>query len=375
MKRFAPASAAGSLGRERVGERGPRRRRITNLETISVDVPESALEVYEAALSSVCFAVGFFREHNTGTWRVEGVKAVGGDASALAAALALAGEVSGVRPSLQRTPTAAEGWLAKSYASFPEQRIGRRFSVRGTHLCNPPSTGRLGLTLDAGLAFGSGEHGSTRGCVRALELVAWRRPRRILDLGTGSGILAMAAARLLHRPVLATDIEPWSVYVARENVSLNRLRRLVRIRLANGWRHVTVRAGGPYDLVLANILARPLSLMACQLAAHMAPGGTAILSGLLQSQSRSVLAAHLRCGLRLEASVQEGVWATLILRRSASAAPRVALGRNTSSVSMRCNRGHAYDRRRTPGRKRAPSLPVTSRCRTVHGRSSSPSPA
>ena len=90
-------------------------------------------------------------------------------------------------------------------------------------MTGPRAPGRITLTLDAGLAFGSGEHGSTRGCLRALELVAYRRPRRILDMGTGSGILAMAAARLLHRRVLATDIEPWSVRVAEQNAALNRL--------------------------------------------------------------------------------------------------------------------------------------------------------
>jgi ribosomal protein L11 methyltransferase len=187
--------------------------------------------------------------------------------------------------------------------------------VRGTHLCIPPPAGRLTLTLDAGLAFGSGEHGSTRGCIRALERVAWRQPRRILDLGTGSGILAMAAARLLHRVVLATDIEPWSVCVAKQNAALNRLGRMVRVRLANGWRNRVVRARGPYDLVLANILARPLCLMARQLALNLAPGATVILAGLLQNQVRSVLAAHLRCGLRFEAGLEEAPWATLILRQ------------------------------------------------------------
>src|SRR5439155_4431523 len=130
-----------------------------------------------------------------------------------------------------------------------------------------------------------------------LERVAYRRPQHILDLGTGSGILAMAAARLLRRPVLASDIEPWSVRVAQQNAALNRLGRLVRLQLADGWCHRAVRKHGPYDLVFANILARPLCLMARPLAAHLAPGGTAILSGLLQNQARSVLAAHRRCGL------------------------------------------------------------------------------
>ncbi len=299
----------------RTGERDIHRRHVAPLETVSVDVPEAVLEVYEAALSSACATVGLFRNHMTGTWRVEGVTSVGDNQSALVAALALAAELSGVEAQVRRSATEAEGWLARSYASFPEQLIGRRFSVRGTHLCIPPPAGRLTLTLDAGLAFGSGEHGSTRGCIRALERVAWRRPRRILDLGTGSGILAMAAARLLHRAVLATDIEPWSVFVAKQNAALNRLGRLVTVRLADGWRNPGVRARGPYDLVLANILARPLCLMARQLALNVAPGATVILAGLLRNQVRSVLAAHLRCGLRFEAGLEEAPWVTLILRQ------------------------------------------------------------
>jgi ribosomal protein L11 methyltransferase len=290
-------------------------RRATPLETVSVNVPEAALEAYEAALSSACATVGFFRDQKTGEWHVEGVKPVNSNDPELEAALALAATVSGVSVPVRRTPTPAEGWLARTYASFPEQRVGRRFAIRGTHLHGQPAAGRITLTLDAGLAFGSGEHGSTRGCLRALEMVAHRHPRRILDMGTGSGILAMAAARLLRRRVLATDIEPWSVRVAQQNAALNQLAGMARFRLADGWRSPAVRAGGPYDLVFANILARPLSLMARQLAVHLAPGGTAILSGLLRTQIRGVLAAHLRCGLRLETALHEEPWATLVLRR------------------------------------------------------------
>jgi len=286
------------------------------LETISVDVPESALEAYEAALSVACTTIGLFRDHKSGAWRVEGVRQVGSGEPELVSALILAASLTGIAVPLQRAPTPADGWLARSYASFPEQLIGRQFVVRGTHLREPSSTSRrITVTLDAGLAFGSGEHGSTRGCLRALERVAWRRPRQILDLGTGSGILALGAARLLHRRVLATDIEPWSVRVALQNARLNRLGHLTRFRLADGWHHRAVRSGGPYDLVFANILARPLCLMARQLAIHIVPGGTAILAGLVRTQMRSVTAAHQRCGLRLECSIHEGPWTTLILRR------------------------------------------------------------
>jgi ribosomal protein L11 methyltransferase len=178
-------------------------------------------------------------------------------------------------------------------------------------------SGRITLTLDAGLAFGSGEHGSTRGCLVALERVALRRPRRILDLGTGSGILAMAGAALLRRKVLATDIEPWSVRVARENARLNGVSHLVRPRLADGWRSAAVRACAPYDLVFANILARPLCLMAKDLATNLAAGGTVILAGLLAGQARWVLSAHRRRGLRLERMLPQGPWTTIVMRKHA----------------------------------------------------------
>ena len=117
--------------------------------------------------------------------------------------------------------------------------------------------------------------------------------------------------------MLATDIEPWSVRVAAENARLNRAHRLVSTRLADGWRHRAVRAGAPYDLVLANILARPLCAMARDLAAHLAPGGAAILAGLLGSQARTVLAAHRRQGLVLDARHDVGSWTTLVVRRRA----------------------------------------------------------
>lgn len=285
------------------------------LETVAVSVTEHALEAFEAALENACETVGFFRDHDTGVWRVEGVKQIGVNEAELASSLALAAAITGEQPVLERSATEADGWLARTYASFPEQLIGRHFAVRGTHLTGPATANRITLTLDAGLAFGTGEHGSTRGCLVALETVARRRPHRILDMGTGSGILAMAAARLLNRPVLATDIEPWAVRVANENADLNGVAHLVTARLADGWRDPFVRAHGPYDLVFANILARPLCLMARDLALNLAPGGTAILAGLLANQARWVLSAHRIQGLRLERTLPQGPWITLVVRR------------------------------------------------------------
>lgn len=291
------------------------RRHATVLETLRVVVPEDAVEAYEAALAEACGTVGFFLDDDTMLWTLEGVKQRGEGEAVLAAALALAELVSGIAAKLTREVTPAEGWLARSFQAFPEQCIGRRFAVRGTHIGGARLAGRITLVLDASAAFGSGEHESTRGCLRAFEAIAHRRPRRILDLGTGTGILAMAAAKRLGRPVLGSDIDPWSVRVGRSNARLNALHARVRFLRADGWHSPAVR--GPWDLVFANILARPLCRMARDLASNLAPGGTAILAGLLVEQIRWVLAAHRAQGLVLERVLREGRWASLVLRRRA----------------------------------------------------------
>ena len=143
------------------------------LETVWVEVPEDALDAYESALSGRARTVGFFfADEDARIWRVEGVKDLGANEDVLAAGLAVAALVTGVDAVLQREATEPGGWLARTLSTFPEQLVGRRFAVRGTHLTDAPTPGRIVLLLDAGVAFGSGEHGSTRGCLRALE--RWR---------------------------------------------------------------------------------------------------------------------------------------------------------------------------------------------------------
>jgi ribosomal protein L11 methyltransferase len=298
---------------------GPRDRRADPLETIWMDaLPEAAVPAFEAAFLTHCRSVALFRDEPTDTWRLEGVRSQGAADDEFTGALALAALVAGIAaPALQSAPVEAEGWLARTLQSFGEMPIGGDILVRPTHLPPRRLYGRSVLVLDAGIAFGSGEHHSTRGCLIAFERASRdRRPkRRLLDLGTGSGILAMAAAKRLRRPVLATDIEPWSVRVAADNARMNGVGRLVRARLADGWRDRHVKAGRRYDLVFANILARPLCSMARDLSVGLAPGGTAILAGLLRTQARMVLAAHRRRGLVLERLLPQGAWATLVLRR------------------------------------------------------------
>lgn len=292
------------------------RRRVEPLEVLSIDgLPEAALPAFEAAFQTVCATVGYFKDDPTETWRIEGVREAGVGDDELTGALAIAALVAGIDPpALVAGPIEAEGWLARTIAVFPESPIGRRFLVRPTHVPNPATHGRVVIRLDAGMAFGSGEHASTQGCLMAFEAMAHRRPRRILDLGMGSAILALGAAKWLRRPVLGTDIDPWSVRVARENAALNEVQRLLATRLADGWKSRGMRSG-QYDLIFANILARPLCAMARDLALHLAPGGTAILAGLLGTQARMVLAAHRRQGLALERRIDIGAWTTLVLRR------------------------------------------------------------
>lgn len=292
------------------------RRHPQALETLRIEgLPEEAVPAFEAAFLTVCPSVGYFKDDPTETWALEAVRELNAGDDELLPALVLAAALSGIEPpELTRTPVEAEGWLARTVQAFPEMEIGAHVLIRPTHLPNPPTYGKLVLRLDAGVAFGSGEHGSTRGCLVGFEGMAHRRPRSILDIGTGSGILAMAAAKRLKRRVLATDIEPWSVRITEENARLNGLRNLIRPRLADGWRHRAVRAGR-YDLVFANILARPLCAMARDLADHLAPGGTAILAGLLGTQVRRVLSAHRTAGLVLERRIDQGAWSALVLRK------------------------------------------------------------
>jgi ribosomal protein L11 methyltransferase len=210
----------------------------------------------------------------------------------------------------------SQDWVQEVQQRFPPLRIGR-FFVHGSfyHGALPPSA--IGLQVDAGMAFGSGEHETTTGCLLALEYLAKRGVVRnpVLDMGAGSGILAMAAAKRCKSKVLATDIDPPSVRIAAENVRDNLLARFIRSVWVDSFRRRAVSQEGPYGLIFANILARPLVGMSRGLALHTAPGGYVILSGLLRRQERYVLAAYRRQGLKLVRRFPLGNWVTLLLKR------------------------------------------------------------
>ncbi|MCD2181799.1 50S ribosomal protein L11 methyltransferase [Rhizobium sp. GN54] len=206
-------------------------------------------------------------------------------------------------------------WIARSLEGLQPVRAGR-FVVHGSHDRGTARSGEIAIEIDAGQAFGTGHHGTTAGCLEVIEHVMRRgRIRSALDLGTGSGVLAIAARKLAPIPVLATDIDPVATKVARENVRKNGIAAGMTLETATGFHHTAFRRHGPFDLIIANILARPLMRMAPQLAAHLAPGGHVVLSGILANQRWKVIAAYSGAGLRHVRTIWRNGWVTIHLDR------------------------------------------------------------
>ena len=275
-------------------------------------VPAAAVEAFLALLDDEASVSAFEDPGKPARWGLALIQHGEPDVAALRTRLAPLVERWRFALELELTPVPATDWLAQTAKSFPPQRIGR-FWIHGSHVTEPPPPGSVPIHLDAGQAFGSGEHDSTRGCLLALDMLAGRRPKRVLDLGCGAGILAIAAAKIFRARVVAADNDPVAVDVARENVARNGVAARVRCRISDGYG--AVRRAGPYDLILANILADPLCAMARDTARNLAPRGTVVLSGLLDRQAERVAAAHRRFGLRLRRTIGEGPWVTLVMAR------------------------------------------------------------
>ena len=275
---------------------------------------DAALAV-AAAFDAVAGAVSAFEIDEAGAlWRVEAYPKAPLLDAALEIRLRLAAAAAGgrlINIAEERLPE--RDWILENRRAFPPIRIGR-FFVHGSHWIGAAPAGAIAIEIDAATAFGTGEHPSTAGVLLALDLLARRRHfRRPLDIGTGSGILAIAAARLLRRPVLASDVDCAAVRVAAHHVRRNGLAGRVRLICAPGYRSRAVRRGR-FDLILANILARPLALMARDLSQALMPGGVAVLAGLLARQEAMVVAAHRAQGVALERRLVIEGWSTLIMR-------------------------------------------------------------
>lgn len=208
-------------------------------------------------------------------------------------------------------------WVAVSLAGLPAVHAGP-FVVAGWHELAHLEGGKIPVWIEAGPAFGTGHHGTTKGCLESLALQLKRkRPRRVLDIGTGSGVLALAAVKTGVTYALGTDLDAESIRIARENVKNNKAGRKLKLLHARGAGHHTIRAGAPYDLVLANILAKPLVGLAPEIAKLVSKGGRIILSGLLTHQEPQVKAAYAGQGLTLIHRRRLNGWSTLTYARSA----------------------------------------------------------
>jgi len=210
----------------------------------------------------------------------------------------------------------AKDWVKASLEDLVPVAAGR-FVVHGQHDRARVPPNKLAIEIEAALAFGTGHHGTTRGCLLLLDHVLKKYyPRRVLDLGTGTGVLAIAAAKALQRAVLASDIDPASVRVARDNARLNGTGDRVQVIRATGFEAPQFARRGPFDLVLANILANPLRQMAGPMARHLAPSALVILSGLLTPQVAGVVAAYRARGLVPLRHVRIDGWSSLLLRNA-----------------------------------------------------------
>jgi ribosomal protein L11 methyltransferase len=284
---------------------------------VAFAVPRAHGDAFAMAVEPFVGALSMFEAPGAPRADITGFAADEPDADAVRGAVAECARICGIAiPPVDIVWLPAVDWVAENQASFAPIRAAR-FHIHDSYHREPAPAATIPIMIDAATAFGTGRHATTFGCLEAIERVATRRRRAalapVLDLGCGTGVLAIAAAKRLHLPVTASDIDPEAVARAHENAALNGVGALVTVHESSGLAVAAVRRAGPFGLVLANILARPLVAMSPAIARATAPGGTVILSGLLTAQEPQVLAAYRRQGLYLTDRVRREEWSTLVL--------------------------------------------------------------
>ncbi len=270
---------------------------------------------YEYAFEDDGLAVSAFEDlENPGDWTVS-VYSDTSEIKPLAERMTKLAQEINITFDLQREDLPEVDWVAETLRDLHHVRSGR-FVMHGSHEMDAPKPHEIGLLIDAGLAFGTGHHGTTAGCLDMLDEVSKRNTfYNALDLGTGSGVLAIAIAKAHQAQVLATDIDPVATETATQNVKLNGTQNFVECITASGFTHRRFGEQAPFDLVIANILAKPLQSMAHDIALHTMAGGTIILSGLLPHQQRMIVATFRQHNIMFEKSYIRDGWLILVLSK------------------------------------------------------------
>ncbi len=284
---------------------------------VPVDAVDLFLSVLDADVISIAaFEADDAERGDASSWRIEMLFDRKPDRDDLAMLLEPVAEQAGLaRIEFEIERLADTDWIERVRSEMPPRQVAR-FWLHGTHVEDPPPAGLVPIELDAGLAFGSGEHATTQGCLLALDqLGKCRRFRRVLDMGCGAGMLAIAAAKCWPARILAVDNDPIAVAVAADNAARNGVGGSVRTMQSEGYANPMIRAQGPFDLILSNILADPLCDLARDLVQHLTADGFAVLAGLLDHQAARVAASHLAYGLFLRRTIAVGPWTILIMSR------------------------------------------------------------
>jgi len=282
---------------------------------ISIEIADLYVPAFEEVLEPFVESLMWTVDEDVhGLQRMEGFVTTQPDSARIEASLAaLAGALAIQAPDVVLEELAPRDWVVENLKDFPPIDEGR-FFIYASHITQRPLAGRIPMRIDPGAAFGTGTHATTSGCLHAIDRLgrkfAFKRP---LDVGTGSGILAIAMAKMWRIPILGTDIDPVAVTVAKRNAQLNRVANLVSFRAGPGLSPVSKHTR--YDLITANILARPLTIIAPDLARHLDAGGYAVLSGLLVCDERFVVGAYMAQGLNLQSRHVRDGWLTLVMRK------------------------------------------------------------
>ena len=331
---------------------------MTPIWQVSLETPAEAAFPLSDALEPFVEAISVFEQEEKKSWILKGISTEEPVRSEIVGALSNVATLGGYDlPAIEIGLLPDTDWLRLNRESFPAMRFGR-FLVHGSHLRGKIPVGSLNIEVDAAQAFGSGSHGTTEGCLRAIERLSRRMtPLNVLDMGCGSGILSMAAAKIWSAArVMAVDIDPIAVKTTRENAVASGVGKRVAVRAGNGYAALKGRSRGSYDLILSNILARPLCKMAPSLNRALKPGGAAVLSGLLYHQTAAVLSAHRQQGLVLAGKWRFGDWMTMMLKKK------------TGAVSGPRRQGRACDRMVVPNGRNFGAADLQAREKYPEGR-------